>query len=342
MIRLKLIICFLLVSLVLFCRIAGAESQQADVKTLPLSEIALYPERSAPATVVSLNEATVSAQINARVTEVAVRVGDVVEPGAVLARLDCSDYQLVRQAAQAGLEALDARILLAKRRVKRTSSLLENQSVSQEALDERQADLAVLLADRRGANADLEIAQLNETRCEVVSPFHALVLTRESSVGDFAAPGHPLVKIMDLDELEVSAQVYAQDARFLNSVEKLYFEQGGQRYRLKLRTVLPSINTLTRNQEVRLLFDGPQALPGAAGKLYWRDVRPHVPANLLVKRGGQLGVFTVIDGRAQFIATPTAQAGRASPVDIPILTPLVVEGHLGLRESDQVQTTGDS
>ena len=316
--------------------------QEHGIKTLPLSEIALYPERSAPATVVSLNEAVVSAQIDARVVEIPVRVGDVLEAGAVLARLDCSDYQLARSAMAAKLEALEARIVLAKRRVKRTESLLKKKSISEESLDERRADLAVLKADKRGAKADLDVSKLNESRCNVVSPFRALVIDRISSVGDYASRGHSLVKVVDLDRLEVSAQVFAQDAKYVKDVEKLYFEQGGQRYLLKLRTVLPSINTVTRNQEVRLLFVSDQALTGAAGKLFWRDVRPHVPANLLVKRGGQLGVFTVNEGHAEFIATPTAQAGRASPVDLPILTPLVVEGHLGLRDSDQVELMGDS
>lgn len=316
--------------------------QEVGIRTLPLSEIALYPGRSAPATVVSLNEATVSAQIDARVTELPVRVGDVVDAGALLATLDCQDYQLRRQAAAARLEALDARIVLAKRRVKRTERLLKKQSISEEALDERQADLAVLRADLRGAQADLEAAKLNESRCSVVSPFRALILERKSSVGDYATSGHPLIEILDLDSLEVSAQVFAQDARYVKDVEKFYFEQGGQRYPLTLRTVLPSINTVTRNREVRLLFESSAALPGAAGKLFWRDVRPHVPANLLVKRDGQIGVFTVSGDRAQFIATPTAQAGRASPVDLPMLTPLVIEGHLGLRDADQVEIQGDS
>jgi len=339
--QLKRIIYWLLATGYCVCQVVLAESL-AEVKVVNLEEVAHYPERSAPATVLSLNEATVSAQISAQIAAVTVRVGDLVEAGTVLARMDCADYRLARQAVEAGLEALDARIVLAKLHVKRTERLLQNQSVSQQALDERQADLAVLSADRRRTQADLKAAQLNETRCDVVSPFRALVLSRESATGDYATPGHPLIKVMDLDELEVSAQVYAEDARFLDGVEKFYFEQSGQRYPLRLRAVLPAIKTTTRNQEVRLLFVGPQALPGAAGKLYWRDVRPHVPADLLVKRDGRLGLFTVTDGRANFIETPMAEAGRASPVDLPRLTPLVIEGHLGLRDSDPVRVSGES
>ena len=335
--------CYLISSLIC-CLLAqlGLAQQETAVKTLPLSEVALYPEHSAPATVISLNEPVVSAQIRARVINIPVRVGDRVEAGALLAELDCADYQLATKSSNARVGALDARIALAKRRVARTESLLEKQSISEEALDERQADLAVLQADLRGAQAELEVAKLNESRCQVVSPFRALVIERQSSVGNYADNGHPLVKITDLEKLEVSAQVITQDASYLGSIDKLYFEQAGQRYLLKLRSIVSTINSATRNQEVRLVFERESALPGAAGKLYWRDVRPHVPANLLVKRDGQLGVFIIRDGRAQFIATPDAQAGRASPVDLPILTPLVVEGHLGLRDAEQIDPVGDS
>lgn len=336
---LKYLIPSILFSLV---AISGYAAEDVGVKTRTLSEVALYPERSAPATVVSLNEATVSAQITARIIDIPVRVGDVVEAGTLLAELDCADYRLARRASEARLEALEARLVLAKRRVDRTQSLLKKQSISEEALDERQADLAVLKADLRAAGADLDVAKLNQSRCQVVSPFRALIKERISSVGNYADKGHALVSLIDLDQLEVSAQVYAQDSKYIADVEKIYFEQAGQRYPLTLRTVLPSINTVTRNQEVRLLFSNGPALPGAAGKLVWRDVRPHVPANLLVKRNGQLGLFTVSEGRAHFIATPSAQAGRASPVDLPVMTPLVVEGHFGLREADKVDTVGGS
>lgn len=332
-------------ALVLLCDLwmpSGFAQPDTTVRTLTLAEVAVYPGRSASATVVSLNEPIVSAQIRARVTDIPVRVGDQVEAKAPLARLDCADYQLASEFALAKIKALDARITLAMRRVKRTESLRKKQSISEEILDERQADLAVLQAEYRAAKAELDTAKLNESRCLVVSPFRALVVERLSSVGDFADNGHPLVKIIDLEKLEVSAQVFTQDAQYLDAAEKLYFEQGGRRYLLTLRSVLPSINTVTRNQEVRLIFAGDSALPGAAGKLYWQDVRPHVPANLLVKRDGQLGVFTIQEGRAQFIATPNAQAGRASPIELPLLTPLVVEGHLGLKEADQIIIMGDS
>jgi RND family efflux transporter MFP subunit len=314
-------------------------NEKINVNTAPLSDIAIYPERSAPATVISLNESTISARITAQVTELPVRVGDIVEAGSTLAMLDCSDYKLASQESSSRIDALNAQIELAKRRLARTKTLTLKQSVSEELLDERESALAVLRAELRGAKADLKMAGINESRCAVKSPFRALIVERTSAVGQFTNVGTALVKVMDIEQLELSAQAFTQDTDQITKSTELFFEHAGKKYPVELRTVMPAINTETRNREVRLLFKTEPALPGAAGKLLWRDTRAHIPGEFLVNRNGKLGVFSVEDEVAHFISIPTAQAGRASPTTLPIDTPLVIEGHFSLKEADNVSVT---
>lgn len=314
-------------------------NEKINVNMAPLADIAIYPERSAPATVISLNESTISARITAQVVEIPVQVGDIVEAGNTLATLDCSDYKLASRESRSRIEALKAKIELAKRRLQRTKKLTLKQSVSEEILDERESELAVLNADLRGARTDVEMANVNESRCNVKSPFRALIVERISAVGQFTNVGSALVKIMDIEQLELSAQAFSQDAAQITTSDNLFFEHAGQRYPVKLRTVIPAINTETRNREVRLLFNSDAALPGAAGKLLWRDTRAHIPGELLVRRNGELGVFSIKNNVAHFISIPSAQAGRASPTSLPIDTPLVIEGHFSLKEADNVSVT---
>ena len=144
---------------------------------------------------------------------------------------------------------------------------------------------------------------------------------------------------MDIEQLELSAQAFSHDTQQISNANELVFEHAGKRYPVKLRTVIPAINTETRNREVRLLFEGETALPGAAGKLLWRDTRAHIPGEFLVRRNGELGVFSIKDNVAHFISIPSAQAGRASPTTLPIDTPLVIEGHFSLKEADSVSVT---
>ena len=122
------------VILLLNCHLVFAQ-QTIKVETALLSEIAIYPKRSAPATVVSLNATGVAAEIPAKIQVITVRVGDIVEKDQVLVHLKCIDYELEQDEAEARLMSFGARIDLAKRRLQRTRKLTEKQSVSEELLD---------------------------------------------------------------------------------------------------------------------------------------------------------------------------------------------------------------
>ena len=302
------------------------------VKTGRLAAIAVYPQKAAPATVVSLNNSSLSAQVTARVDEISVRVGELVEAGSVLARLDCTYYHLAREEATARTASLQARARLAQRRLARTRQLAQRQTVSEELLDEREADLAALQADHQGAVSSLKKAEIDVSHCAVTSPYRAIITARTGSVGEFARAGTKLLEIVDIEQLEVAAQVPVGDVGQVSAGATLYFEDSAGRYPVRIRTTVPAINTRTRNQEVRLLFDNDAALPGAAGKLVWSDARPHVPDSLLVRRNEVLGIFLAGQGKARFKALPGAQPGRPTPVELPADTLLVIQGQHGLTD----------
>ncbi len=325
--------------LALLLALAVPQTQAADavkVNIAPFSEIATYPLRSAPATVVSLNATAIAAEIPAKIVKFNARVGDIVEKDQELVSLKCIDFEIEQEGARARLESLDARIELAKRRLQRTKKLTMKQSVSEELLDERESDLAVLTADRLAARASYNLSRVHVATCVIKSPFRALVTERTSALGNYAEVGKPLLRILDIEDLEVSAQVNSNDVEQMKLVNDLKFSHGGDAYPVNVRSILPSINSETRNREVRLLFENGPALPGAAGKLIWRDQRAHVPGNLIVQRDGHLGVFLFENGRARFVALPEAQAGRASPSEIPLSAKLITVGHFGLNDNDAV------
>ncbi|MCK5669268.1 MAG: hypothetical protein KAI15_09295 [Gammaproteobacteria bacterium] len=81
------------------------------------------------------------------------------------------------------------------------------------------------------------------------------------------------------------------------------------------------------------MFNDSHALPGATGRLIWRDERAHIPGDLLVRRNGKLGVFTVEGNIAKFNSMPTAQAGRASVTSLGNDINVVIEGHFSLKEA---------
>ena len=63
-----------------------------------------------------------------------------------------------------------------------------------------------------------------------------------------------------------------------------------------------------------------------------------LPAELLVRRDGTLGVFTVEDGTARFRPVPAAQEGQPVALDLPPGTRIVDEGRERLGDGEAVQT----
>jgi len=316
---------------------APAPAEGPPVLARPLAEIARFPERSAPATVVSLNEPRLAAEVAGVVSTMAVLPGEQVPAGAVLARIDCRDYELERERAQARLESLDARIALARKRLERARALREQQTIATERVDERRSELLALEADRRAAQASRRRAAIDVERCTVEAPFPALVIERLAGVGDYARDGDPLLRVLDTSALEVSAYLADTWADALTPVAEPRFVSRGRSFPVRLRAIVGAIDTARHNREARLQFTAEPAVPGAAGELRWRDPRPHVAAELLVERDGRHGVFYAEDGRARFHAVPGAEPGR--PIALPALarqTALIVEGHLGLVDGQRI------
>jgi RND family efflux transporter MFP subunit len=311
---------------------------QTEVSVMPLSDLATYPDRFAPATVISLNQPLLSAQITAQIEHVPVRVGDLVEAGEVLVELDCAEYELGREAAEASLESTEARYELAKSNLERAQTLVINQLISIENLDSSRTELNALSADLKSSRANLNISRLQESRCDIKAPFDALVLDRMASVGQLATPGTPVASILDLQALEISAQIFADDAAQLSDELELQFESNGNSYPVQLNNLVEALNSATRNREARLEFTGQGALPGSSGKIRWQDPRPHLPSSYLVERNGNLGYFVVNRNRAEFIAIEGAQPGRMNPVTEPIDILVVTEGYAGLSDGDSLTT----
>jgi len=314
-------------------------SQAADspvaVNAVPLEQVLIYPEASAPATVVSLNDSRIGAELNAPVRTIPVRVGDIVPANGLLVELDCADYQLSADELESRLAGIDADIVFARQRLERVRRLEKRRTVAEELLDEREAELAGLLADRQAAQASLEKARRDLAKCTVEAPFEAVVLDRLVSVGEYATPGTALVRVLDLTRLEVSADVLANDAAALSQATSIVFRHNKRDYPVTLRTVTPVIDELARTREARLRFTDEAALAGATGRLVW-TLAAALPPDLIVRRSGQLGVLLAENGNARFQPLPDAQEGRPAVVDLPPETLLIVEGRFALSDGDPV------
>jgi len=312
-------------------------------KTIPVTvksfgQLAIYPVVVVPASVVSLNNSKISSEVNAIINEIPVNVGQVVERDAVLLELDTDIYQLEYNRARAVLQSIEAKRDLATYQLQRSKRLLKQKVVSEELLKQKQSDVKVLKAEYTAQKSAVKIAKHNLDRCTIRAPFKAIIKQRIAHVGELASRGKSLINIIDAEQLEISAKIQANDINSLKSTDVVELISQGERYYLKIFNITPAYDKLERSQEVRFKFLGEPDLPGSFGKIRWKKSVAHIPADLVVRRQGDLGIFVVNENKAKFLILTNAKEGQ--PVEmtqLPEATSVIVDGRYKLRDGNDVR-----
>jgi RND family efflux transporter MFP subunit len=314
--------------------------QATPVGTVPLGEVGFAPSHDAPASVVARNESRLSAEISAVVAAIHVDVGSTPAAGDRLVTLDCRSYRLSQARATADLAALRSELDLAERQLRRAQDLHRTETISEELLDTRSGDVSRLSARLLGAQAALDEAELDVSRCQVRAPFAGVITHRDAQLGELTSPGAPLLTLIETDGAQIAASVSLDLAPTLEDARELRFAWQTGEVPVRVIHFLPVVDPDSRSRELRLEALGPSALSGTSGRLTWNSPGLAVQAHLLVRREGTLGLFVLDgsgrEGRARFHALPEAVEGRPAFVDLPAGTRVITEGRLRLRDQDLV------
>ncbi|HLK10708.1 MAG TPA: efflux RND transporter periplasmic adaptor subunit [Candidatus Binatia bacterium] len=240
-------------------------------------------------TVRSRRRVAVSAQVTARIVQVAAEVGDAVRAGAPLVVLDDSDFA--------------ARYAQARAQYERVRGFLARHAATTEQMEA--AEAAYLEAK----------AAVAHTR--IAAPIDGIVAERHAEPGDLAAPGLPLLVVLDPTALRLEAQVregiigrIVPDTRLAVELPAV-----GAAIEGTVAEILPSADPQSRTFEVRVNFEPVTGVhPGMFGRLRLpvgeREV-VHVPA-AAIERVGQLETVVVESGgrwTRRLVTTGAALAG---------------------------------
>ena len=143
----------------------------------------------------SQSEPTLAAEVEGRITMVAVDTGDAIEKGQLLAETDTSTLLLQQIAAQAGIERLVVHITNGVRRVERFETLSSKNLSSQTELDDAREQLEAFRADYKAAEAQLAIVNDSLEKSQNIAPVSGVIQLRLISTGDFVKRGDALFEI---------------------------------------------------------------------------------------------------------------------------------------------------
>ena len=301
-----------LVTLLLTSVVVNAESMQSQA----LSDLVFYPQRSAPAEVVAKHDSLLTVEVKGVVDALMVDVGDQVERGAPLLRLNDYDYRQAVKQSEATLQGIAARIELAQYQLEQAQRLAKQQNISDELQRQRRAELKGLKAERLLQQSHLAVAKNNLEKSVLRAPFDGVVVERQAQLGQLANPGGGLFRLVSVTGQQVAADLSHDDAEQLQHALDLKFQFNGRLFKLGVDSVISVVHNQQRTRKARLDFVGEVAPVGGSGRLVWQDLRPYLPAKYLVRRDGQLGVMAMNEqNEPSFLSLPQAQEGRAVIVE---------------------------
>ncbi len=264
------------------------------VITLTLKPGRLVDKINLPAQVEPYDEVWVKAEVSGQVVKVLVKEGQRVKGGQVLVELDDRDYR-------SRLARIEANYKLAKLNYSRTEALVKKKISAPTNLDEIEAQLKDLGAQRREARLAL-------SRTRIASPLSSLLNRIEAKKGDFLSVGDPVAQILEIDHVKVTVGVPESDVAAIFDLEEaeVIIEALGKRS-VKGKKVFLSRQprSLARLFDLELRVPNPDGriLPGMFARVELVkqvfDRALAIPLYAVISQGNEYFVFVEEEGRVK-------------------------------------------
>jgi HlyD family secretion protein len=162
-------------------------------------------------------QVSVRPEVNGRIAELAVDIGDSVARDALLFSLDDRDLQIEKESQEKETERAKLQLDQAERNYLRAQQLYEENLIAEELFEQSKTDyqLARNALERSQKSLDLVNDRIRKTR--ILAPFSCTVLTRPVSVGQAVSgsggfnSGTEVLTIADLNEMIINAHINQAD-----------------------------------------------------------------------------------------------------------------------------------
>ncbi len=269
-------------------------------QTVRLQQAADVAERFA-GVVTARRESSLGFENGGLIDAIAVDLGDRVDAGQELARLDLRFLDAQIAAAEAGLRQADANAELARLTVQRQRELTARGNASAQARDEAEANDSATRAAVQVARAELEQLKVRRDLSLLVAPFAGVVTARHLDEGAVAGPGAPVLDLTETEGVEIRVGLPAAQSRTLRVGADYAFDIADRTITGRLRAVTQVVDRTTRT--VATVFDvtDGEAAPGEVARLRLVGEAPGEGfwAPLTALSEGRRGLWTV------FVAMPS-------------------------------------
>jgi membrane fusion protein, multidrug efflux system len=275
----------------------------------------------------ALEQANLSPEQGGQIKSLKVKEGDAVRAGQVLATLNTSIVSSSLQELESGLE-------LAKTTFERQAKLWEQKIGSE--MQYLQAKNQVERLEKQRSTLQAQLAMST-----ITAPFDGVVDIIHQKEGELAAPGMPIITLVNVSQLKVKADVsenYARAVRQGNMAE-VRFPSFGTTMTAPITNVGSIINPANRSFSVEVRVGNPDRTlkPNAVGILRIKDFKAD---NALVVPSICVGK----DAKGSFLFVVRNEEGQSKAMKTYVTTDRTSEGNTlvtdGLKAGDSVIVQG--
>lgn len=317
------------------------EDRAKKVRVVEAERVSVEKERSFAGTARAAETIPLSFEVSGKIRFISVEMGQRVEAGEVVARLDCGDYRLEAQRRQSGVERAEATLDRARSDYRRIQSLYEEEHASRSELDRARAEYRSAKAGVSEAKKALEQARDNVEDCVLSTDRAGRISRVPAEEQQNVRTGQTVAVLSVSDRMQLRVFVPEDVVTRIEPgkrAEAIFRSLSGSPVPARVSEIGVEAARST-TYPVRLELERvPEGLrPGMVGRADFRfpaRSRIVLPANSVLGRE---------EGKAWvFVVDPETGKARKRPVEVGELTArgLVLES--GLREGELVVVRGMS
>lgn len=218
-------------------------------------------ERTARVVVRAEEVASISSELNARITYLPRREGDRFRKGDVIVEFDCRRVAAERDAAEAVVKGLRSAYESQQR-------LLEYNAAGTAAVEQSLYDLERAQAELAGIGVRLET-------CRILAPFDGTVIEKGAQAHEIAQPNQVLIKIVNEARLDLVMMVPSRWLPLIAAAPRVAvdIDETGQTLEARIVQSTGVIDPVSQSARIIAEFTGPApgVLPGMSGTARFAD-----------------------------------------------------------------------
>jgi multidrug efflux system membrane fusion protein len=200
-----------------------------------------------PGELKAVQQVLLTTEVAGKVSAIHFKAGQQVSAGDVLVSLDTS-------VEEADLKAAEARNRFASRQLQRAENLAPTRALTEETLQQRQADYD----EAQAVLAQLK-ARIRQKR--IVAPFDGVIGLRQINLGQYVMPGEAAATLTRMDKMFVNFDVSQNQRALLADVEQVRLstdessDASATSITADISAIEPRVNRDTRNIQVQAVFN---------------------------------------------------------------------------------------